>query len=68
MDEKIEKIGDVGIEKVSGGSLRKTRYGYRVFNGVTNEDFGIYRDYNETVEVAKENQISAMDTWGYDEV
>ena len=68
MKENIEKLGDVATEKVSGGSLESTEEGVRVFNSITNEDFGTYKDYNEAVKVAKENKISAMGTWGDKEV
>lgn len=68
MKENIEKFGDVAIEKVTGGSLESTDKGFRVFNGITNEDFGTYQSYDKAVEVAKKHKISAMGTWGDKEV
>lgn len=68
MEEKFEKIGDFEIQKVSGGSLEHAEGGFRVFNSITKEDFGVYKDYDEAVKVAKEYKISAMGTWGDKEV
>ena len=68
MKENIEKLEDIAIEKVSGGSLENTEKGFRVFNSITGEDFGTYKDYNKAVKVAKKNKISAMGTWGDEEI
>ena len=68
-NETLKKLDDMQIEKVSGGSLELDRKGsVRVFNAITKEDFGTYKDYNEAVKVAKTHKISAMGTWGDKEV
>ena len=67
-DKNTEKLDDIEIEKVSGGSLEHAKGGFRVFNSSSGKDFGTYKDYDEAVKVAKKHKISAMGTWGDDEI
>lgn len=67
--ENPKKLDNMQIEKVSGGSLEfDGKGGFRVFNAITKEDFGTYKNYDEAVKVAKKHKISAMGTWGDKEV
>lgn len=63
----LEPLDDSKIAKLNGGSLEHSGDGFRVYNSVTGENFGTY-DYGKAVEVAKENKVSAMGTWGDNEV
>ncbi len=68
MTEKSMVIDNVKLEKVSGGSLEHQHHGFRVFNSSTGEDFGTYENYDDAVKEAKKHKISAMGTWGDNEV
>ena len=68
-NENPKELDGIQIEKVSGGSLESDgKGGFRVFNAITKEDFGTYKNYDEAVKVAKKHKISAMGTRGDKEV
>lgn len=63
--DKVEKIQDCSVEKVSGGSLENLGdMGFRVFNSSTNETIGICKDYGDAVNLAKRHSVSGLGTWG----
>ena len=56
-NENPKELDGIQIEKVSGGSLESDgKGGFRVFNAITKEDFGTYKNYDEAVKVAKKTQ------------
>ncbi len=65
--EKFE-INSQKLVEASGGSLRHADGGFEVFDSSTGKSYGIFENYGDAVEVAKKNKISAMGTWGDDEI
>ncbi len=64
----ITKQNERDLSKASGGSLRKVDGGFEVFDSTNNKSYGVFKDWGKACKVAKEHKLSAMGTWGDDEV